>query len=449
MISRIGIAHQPGTLRKPVLRLTFLLVITGLISVSCEFEEPTSIWDLPDDQSADDAPVITDILPSDSSLAGVGEMRIVGEKFSGDMGQNVIFFNDTQAEVISDTETEIVIKTPTVTGDALAVRVARKGAYLFSNPMSYRIIPSVVKHAELGPTETPSSLAVDRNEYAYVTLATGFVRKIDPTGAAEDIGSSFIIAPGMKIGPDFDIYAMWNLRNRGQIWRFYLDTTVTIECDTTWADTTHTTYTDVTCDTTEDIFYTETSAFSFSEQGFDFDFDADGNLWAGTGTSLIHVTPDGSKTTADSYSGEVRTVRVIDGAVYALEGGEAGSQKILRSTISGAGSVGAQVQVLDLGAETDLAGVTVNNFTLSSAGDIYLATDDSASGLIVYYTDEGMFERFYPRMINTPLMYLAWGNGPFLYASYAPKAGSPAVLKIDVRKERAMQFSAPYYGREF
>ena len=449
MISRKGIAHPMITSRKSTVWFTLLIVTAVLFSVSCELEEPTSIWDLPDDPAAGDTPVITSIMPTDSSMAGVGEIQIAGEDFSDEMGANVVFFNDTQAEVVSDSETEIVILTPELTGDNLAVRVARQGAYLFSDAVSYRVIPSVVTHAELGPSEIPNSLGTDRDEFTYVSLATGYIRKVDRTGAAEDIKVPFLNA-SLKVGPDFDIYALWNLRSRGQLYRYYLDTTLAIECDTTWI--TDTTWTEVTCDTTEDVFYAEDIFVTFNTErleGLDFDFDSDGNLWVGASTSLMHVTPDGSKTTADSYSDNVRGVRVVDGDVYVLEGSNVGSQKIIRSPITGAGTLGAQSVVLDFGTEADMAGVTVFNFTLSDAGDIYLATDDSESGLIVYYTDTDVFERFYPRMIETPLMYLGWGNGPFLYASYAPAVGSPAVLKIDVRKERAMQFSAPYYGREF
>jgi hypothetical protein len=448
MISRKGIGHEPETLRKLVSRFALPLAIAGLFSVSCELEEPTSIWDLPDDPTAEDTPVITSILPIDSSMAGVGEIRIVGENFSSELGANVIFFNDTRAEVISDSETEIVIKTPKVTGDALMVRVARKGGYLLSNAAPYRIIPSVVAHGVLSGSEKAVCLTVDRDENTYASLKTGVVRTIDRLGGAEDFATAFLGAPAMKVGPENDLYILWTFRGNGRVSRFYQDTTFTIKCDTVW-NVDSTSYS-LDCDTSATVFYDDDTYNNVVGAGFDLDFDSDTILWVGSGTELTSVTPDGSKNSADSYSADVRSVRVFNNYVYVLEGSEAGSQKIWRSPILAGGAVGAREEVVDLGTEETMTGVAVHNFTLSSSSDIYMATDDTTAALAVYYTDTDACERFYPRMIPGPLSYLAWGNGPFLYASFTPAGNAtPVIYKIDVRKERAMQFSAPYYGRQY
>jgi len=401
--------------------LIFLLSLLGLILVGCEFEEPTSIWDLPDDPSAADAPVITRIVPADSNMAGVGQITIYGSKFSPDLGVNLVFFDDTRAEIVSNSDTAIVIKTPLVTGDDLKVKISRQGAFLFSDAVLYRIIPSVVTHGALIGGETPSSITVDEKENVYASLASNYVRKIAPDGGAEDFKAPFLNAPGMKIGPGNVLYALWNLRRKGQISLF--DSTGTYGAAGT----------------------TDNRFVSLSKEGFDLDFDPDSNLWVAAGATVVHVAQDGSMTTADTYTDNVTSVRVHSDNVYVIETSGTGEQTLWRSALLGGGTLGAREAVLDFSSVEELAGVTVYSFTFSSSGDIYLATDDTTSAVIVYYADTDSFEPLYPGLIQPPLVYLGWGTDSYLYAS---RPAGPQILKIDVRRERARQYSAPYCGRE-
>ncbi|UCD39030.1 MAG: IPT/TIG domain-containing protein [Fidelibacterota bacterium] len=445
MISVKGRPQQQGSGTRSHIAFLLLLAVAGILAIRCDFEKPTSIWELPDDESAADGPAITGILPADSSIAGVGEIRIEGIRFSTELEQNLVFFDDTRAEIVSFSDTEIIVKSPRVAGDAVKVRVSRGGAFMFSNVVEYRMIPSVVTLGTLLAAEAPAGIAVDAGGNVSVSLATGIVRRFTPAGSA-DYDAPFLSALGMKIGPDDHAYALWNLRRRAQVNIFSsegtyvipVDTTVTITCDTITS----------ICDTTTTVNYTDWRFAGLGKEGFDLDFDADTNLWVANATELTRIKPDGSSSTEGTYTDTMTSVRVYDDYVYFIETSSLGGQKLARSPLHSGGTLGSREEVYDFSAIEELAGVTIYSFTFSSAGDLYLATDDSVSAIFVNYADTGNFEHFYPGLIDPPILYLGWGIGSFLYASRA-KLGAPQILKIDVRRERVPQYSAPYHGREF
>ncbi|MFB0515530.1 MAG: IPT/TIG domain-containing protein [Candidatus Neomarinimicrobiota bacterium] len=405
---------RPGKSFYPLLIIAFSLL--GLIIVGCEFEEPTSIWDLPDDPDATTTPVVTNVEPADWNMAGIGVMRIIGSNFSATADSNVVFFNDTRAEIVSASNAVITIKTPLLVGDSLKIKVARLGAYLFSSPVYYRILPSVVSYGTLLASELPAAITVDSDENVYVSLQSNILRKIAPDGILEDYDATFFQSDGMKVGPGGLVYATWNLRKRGRV--SYFDTT---GVQTDWV--------------------------AFGKEAYDLDFDQDSSLWVALATDLVRVKPDGSQSTMDTYSYDLSSVRIYDGYVYVMEtDASTGAQKLWRSAIQGDGSLGTKQLVLDFSSIDKFTGVTINCFTFSSSGDIYFATDAATSALIVYYAAEDIFEYFYPGLIKPPITYFGWGTDSYLYAS-KPTTGAPQILKIDVRLERVKQYSAPYYGR--
>lgn len=378
---------------------------------NCENNYPPSLWD--PNAPTKPAPVIDEVIPHDSTYAGVGEIIIKGSNFSPTPEENLVFFDGNRAEVISASETQLTIKSPNVIGDSLQIKIAVQGAELFSNPVWYKLKAAVAVIGNLAENkDVAHAIAVDKDGNIYVSIEGKTIKKITSDGTTTHYADvTFFKANGMKMGPGNTLYAAFAAGRRKQI-------------------------STVAPDGSENTFVT------FSTGPQDLDFDDSGNIWVSSGKDIYLVKPDKSKTKIKSFAITLKTVRVYNGYLYVSgEDESTGEAKIWRCEIQGE-TLGAEEEVLDIAAASWLEGATVYSFTFSADGKMFLATDHTDDAVFVYNMDDGSHEIFFSGLIAPTINGLSWSEGQLLFAIQLLESYSN-VLKIDTGK-----YGAPYYGRQ-
>ncbi len=400
-----------------------LLLLVGLMG--CGQEPAKSLFD-PNEPSRP-TPVISSIVPPDSSLAGVGEIVVNGQNFSPKPEENFVFFNEVVATVLEASESRLKISSPKIVGDSIRIKIAVHGAELFSNPVYYKLVPAVSDFGKIFEGDVAYGIASDRdgNVFVFVQGRTRSIKKMAPDGTTTDFAStSFLRANAMKMGPNDLLY----VAPSGRIKRI-----------ATFA-----------ADGTEGTFVS-LGAPTLPEPR-DLDFDSDGNLWVVGGSILFRITPDKSVTQAATFPVQLRTVRIFDNFVYVAGRNPAtGEEKIWRSEIQGDTLKPAEV-VLDVAAAAWLDGASVQTLTFSENGEMFLgvtapATETpDANGLFVLRPD-GSHDVWYPGLIAPEIYALSWGPGQSLFAVRQFENTDTNELNSQVYKIKMARSGAPYYGR--
>ena len=147
-------------------RLSLVLVLAACVA-ACDSGPASSIYD-PDHESLA-PPEITAMDPAGEALAGVSEVTLTGANFSPVAEDNLVYFSDVRAPVLSANPTRLVVRSPNVPGEH-AVRATVIGAEFYSNPVAYTLRPAVEEFGDVQDFEEPFALAVDADGTVYVSL---------------------------------------------------------------------------------------------------------------------------------------------------------------------------------------------------------------------------------------------------------------------------------------
>jgi len=398
---------------KKVILAVLLLTTIILFFLNCQNENPDSIFD-PDVVNGS-TPIVNDVSPKDSAYASVGQITITGQNFSTDASNNLVFFDGEKAEIIAASATQLTVKPPLIVGDTLEIKVSVRGAQFFSEPFPYRLKPAVLVWGNLMDTNSKGyAIAADLTGNVYVDIEGKIIKKINLNGEAGHYADvTFLKANGMKMGPDTTLYAAYGA---GRVKK--ISTIATDQTEGTFA--------------------------SFGDVPQDLDFDADGNVWAAAGDDVYFVKfDDGSATAVKAFPVALKTVRVFDGYLYISGKSEdTGEAKIWRCEILSE-TLGDEEVVLDIAATSWLTGVTVNAFTFSADGEMYLATDAIPDAIFAYNIITGDYEPLFPGLIEANIFALCWDETNYLYAIQQFETASN-VLRLDMDEK----VGAPYYGRK-
>ena len=393
--------------RKSVLLLLTLGVVVALVA-GCENKYPPSIWQ-PEYKGRPD-PVITAVEPPDGSFAGIGHVKLIGKNFSPNKEENHVYFNGTEATVLSASETELVVLAPNLPADSIRIKVRVVGALLFGEYFPYRLESAVVEYGDFTEYDDAYGIACDKSENLYVSLAGKKIIKVAPDGTQERYGTTLVDkASNMKMGPDGYLYYVNIL---SYVFR-------------------------VSPQGTDELFA------SLPGGAFDLDFDSLGNIYCGgSGGALYRVKPDKSVESVADYSDiYIRSVRVYNGYVYV--GGKdnnTGGQAIWRNKLSAQGQLGQRELYFDWSSNLG-AGSDVLSMTFAEDGDLYVGTN-APEAIVVVHPDK-TFEPLYPGVLEPETYAMSWGNDVYLYVnrrSDDPK--KKRILRINMQKK-----GAPYYGR--
>lgn len=395
-------------------------VIIGLFA-GCDEEPPPSLITFP--TQGGPQPTIAALAPPNVALAGVTVVTITGANFSPVPGNNLVFFNQAQATVMSAAATQLVVKAPNVVDTIVYVKIAVQGAELFSEPFTYRLDPAVVAFGGIpNVVEVPAGITCDNQGNVYVSLQTEVggglgVKKVTPGGVRSDFGGTGVAFwSSLKIGPADTLFAA---RNLAALFSILPGGTSPI-----W------------------------KRLDPQNAGgiFDFDFDQQLNIWAAGSRDSVYRVARSKDVKSFRFPGIIRAVRVfqnflyVGGLVYAADTLE----KIVRFPIISSDSLGpAEIYFNFSEAFPIPSEPRVNALTFAADGDLFVGTDSAASTIVIVHPDRTA-EPFYPGLLTGRAVSFGWGIGPELYVSTTGSiAAHKRILRINTER-----LGAPYYGRQ-
>jgi hypothetical protein len=402
-------------------------MIGVFMMTGCENDTPDSIYD-PNEEGLP-APVIQNMVaePTDngSALAGLSEITITGQNFSSIPENNLVYFNDSQAEVLSASNTQIVIKTPPTVGDSIRVRITVAGSEFFADLIYYKVVPAVQEIGLFKEDDLGLLLAADGNENLFLGLRSKMIKKVDPTYATTE----YFIKPYLN----------------GNSMRYYAEKDALLFSIA---------FGRVKYITTFLPDGTEGEKYTFRSEPTGFDFGPDGNIWVAVGQSLYQLNPaDGSDEEILDVGVDIEKVRVFNGYVYFSNSDNVEQTATIWKAEIQDGSLAAPEEVLALTASDWLEGYAINDFTFAQDGTLYLVSDHPEYGLWRYNETDGSHGTVYENLLSADFLgaefqsmdALTWGNDRFLYVVQILNTAGVETMKL--WKVNMLKSGAIYYGR--
>ena len=392
------------------------IAIQGIILVAavlfmlagCENDYPPSLYD-PNSKGTNTA-VIAAVDPASVALSGVTVITITGANFSTIKEDNLVYFNAVKGTVLDASATQLTVRAPIYAADSIAIRIAVKGAALFSNSWRYKLEPAQEIAFKLGATDVPYAICVDAEGSLYASMvisntAVGVKKFVGGklTDFAPRGGETFYSS--LKIGPDNVLYGVRNVKGI---------------------------FTYKSGDAKPGVF-----ASTGLGNIVDIDFDANKNLWGvGNNPEIYRIKPDKS-IVKFAFKANLRAVRIYNNYLYAA-GILDNITRIWRFPFSGE-DLGAAEEVLNF-TEKVGGGSTIYCITFSADGYMYIGTDAAAAVYIL--SPSGSLEPLYPGQFVPKTYSFAWGKGADLFMTReAFGADVQTIIRINTQKE-----GAPTYG---
>ena len=92
---------------------------------------PNDVWDVND--LGKPTPKINNIFPTDSAFSGSDEVTIEGLNFHKSKDSIFVYFNKVLAEVLTTSETSIVVIPPNIVSDSVAIKVSVQEHLILQN----------------------------------------------------------------------------------------------------------------------------------------------------------------------------------------------------------------------------------------------------------------------------------------------------------------------------
>lgn len=432
------------------LKIAFTLSILSFAVFSCSDIPDNDVYPAAFGEGA--TPVITAVSPADSTLAGVGNIEIIGRNFSPVLSENFVYFGkDFRANLLEGDENRLLVASPNLAG-SMKIKVSTLNADLYSQQFpendtilvggeidtiienNYKLKPAV---ASIGNILTGASadeiygLAVDADENVFIYIgrlgaSKPKLKKLTPAGETIILSEElqFDRPNAMRMGPGGKMYiAVFAGRVKGI---FKLDQSGV-----------------------------STSFAATSTKPQDIDFDQNGNLWVVAEQNIIRISGDAAKNDIiESVEvNNLSAVRVYDGYLY-YAGNDltSGVQKIWKSEIQG-DILGSRDTVLNIANTSFPQNSIISSITFSENGKMYISFSQEERNIvnaIRVYDEAGGESVLYDGLVNSDVETMAWGNASNIYAIqqyYVTIEGAAKihsrVFRIDVGEQ-----GAPYFGRQ-
>jgi len=401
-----------------------MLILVALLSVGCSDNETTpSLYD--PNKPIGATPTIVALTPAGSALAGVAEITITGTNFSAVKEENTVYFNGVTATVLDASPTQLKVKAPSTILEDISVRVAVYKVAEFSNVVTYDLIAAVEPVFEFKDFEVPNGLTTDAAGNLYMSFTfqggTGGTKKLTPSGTLTEWAprGSETFHTALKWYNN-EIYAA---RRQKVLFKVVSATKPA----------------------------TYVSSSTLLGNIYDFDFDPDGNIWAGgnnTGAvaGIYSITP--SKVIKSfPFEADIKSVRIfkeinLDLYVY-IAARKDNEEAIFRAKIFSADSLGTIEKYFSLTEAfgIEYPAISVNAVTFAFDGDMVIGTNMTDPVVILH--PNKTHEILYPGLLSADATLFAWGPGNNLYYTRGVTASdAQIVIRVDMQKP-----GAPYYGR--
>lgn len=406
---------------KKLYKLLILVAALGLsILYSCSEETAPSLYDPGKYQFRED-PVINNIDPPGSALAGVTILTITGQNFSDVPGETNVYFNGVKGQILNVTTTQIQVKPPVVVADTVLVKVKVTGALNLSNTLIYKLTAAVVEVYKFDPNngEVPWAVTFDNSQNMVVSVEGKGVWKFN----GESNPNKSYIPKGaetrwntLRQFSNGEIYASKSLRG---IWKLREGVQPP---NAPWVATPSGTVL------------------------VDFDFDQNTNLWAVGSNNFIFRIKQDQTVTQFPFQAQLRAARVYNGSLY-VAGLKSGVEGIWKIPIDANGELGTEELYFSLTA--NFPGVKTNAITFSEDGDLFLGTDRSSNPIIIVKPDKSI-QTLYTGVIPAKnIISMYWPSGNFLYVTREAERDATSgslirnqtILKIDIQKPGANYYN--------
>lgn len=394
-----------------------ILTICALMCMGCEEDKTEAIFN--PDETAPFKPVINAVEPSGGALADYSEISISGQNFAASAAANKVYFNNVQAEILSASSGQLVVKAPDLSHDSLLIKVVVEGAFELATYGPYRLEAVSSTYGGFGNLDKIQRITLDKEENLYTFMDNKEFLKITPDGERSVLAEfRYPRVLDLKIGPNDSLYFV----------AFFL----------------------------RGLYRLSTSGgeieewIEFPNRINTLDFDKNQNIYsAGSKTGIYQVDPTGVVTTRGAHENfTIDVLRVYDDHVYFMgsysgSNAEFASNGIWRSPITSAeGDLGDIEEVLDFSATGDYAEVNHNAFTFSADGDLYVGT--SFDQPVLHQNTSGVIDSLYQGILVPTVVSMEWGNDTFMFLNVSnDDPNLSRVYKVQMLKE-----GAPYYGRE-
>jgi len=397
-----------------------ILLGFSILIFSCEEpDSPDSIWD--ENDQGGSTPIVDTVEPSQGAFAGIDTLMIIGQHFSENLSENLVYFNGMLGNVVGATSTSISVVPPNLVSDSVQISVAVQGSFVFGKYENlYTLSAAVLEYGPFDQFTDIYSLDLDRQENLIVSLnATPDAQfwMVDTNQDSAVWSSALAKASGMKLGPTGSIYFV-------NYQRFlYRDEQGTEKENT-------------------EIFK------RLNGNATDLDFDENGNLFlGGTGSTIDHVDiynedglTDGVSEAKNLDTLDLISLKVFNNFLYVLTTTVSSDQAIYKIPIlDNSGSLGDLELVFDWSNYTNKEASALC-LTLSESGDIFVGSDWTTQPLTMI--QNGSASGFYNTILTAPIVYMAWGNGNYLYVINKTE-DTNRVQKIDTRITGAGYFGRP------
>jgi hypothetical protein len=397
-----GPRRSPGRRAKQGTLCVVVVVLFSTFLLGCDTGPAETLFD-PDRPFRPD-PVISAVEPSNSSLAGVGTITIMGENFSPNPEENLVYFGNRRVTVVEASETQLTVQPPPEPGENLDLRVNVIGAEQFSNTTDYTLLAAVEEFGGVGDFEESSAIVTDEEGNVYVSMfasnASAGIQRISPDGTREPYIDTPFRWDALQVGDDGTVYGVRNVR---AIFRFAPGG----GAQEVWA----------VAPNTADRFVAMAQDEAF--------------IWvAGFGGSIYRVDAGGVLENF-SVEGDVRALVIHEDFLYAATT-QNGTSSVVRFPVDN-GELGASETFFDV---TEFAGPGVEALSLAATeeGALFVGTDGDDPLMLV--EPDGSGDVFYPGLMDPPAFSLAWGEGSTLYMSRTDVVGMPSrIIKINTQRE--------------
>lgn len=385
-------------------KLLLISATIALVGFSCN-KEGTSLYD-PNYEPSRPDPVISSISPASGYIAGVDSIIVTGLNFSTDQDETLIDFGGSPGQILSATETELVVRPGLTVGDNVPVRVSVRFAEFFSNTIEYKLEAAFQYVNGFSASYSPiSAIAVDVNDNIYGIIETGGVtryRKIAPDGT---VSIDNLNAPGDTDGNNQPLPAAQTMRFTEYASMTSIGNDVLLMTNRNLRAIFQKTFGD---NAREGVW----AASSVSAAAFaDKVVDDKGFLWVvGNNVNIHRFDLDTKAESLFPFTANLTSVAIGENKLFV--GGRVNEvSQIWSFDVDASGNLSNGSLFYDISANFNNA--NIQNIILDANQNVFVATNNPLNNIIRVGPD-GSAEVYYPNRISNGIYDLEWGSGKFL-----------------------------------
>jgi hypothetical protein len=335
-------------------------------------------------------PSLTTIIPANAAVAGVNTITIQGQNFSDSLSDMAVYFNTTQAEILSLSKTSITVRRPNMYDPAAVIKVVSSKAYVAAKVSPYQVDQVLDKYGMFADNINLAGISFNGDTmYAVASNAPYTIWKVTPDG----VKTTFIdtvkgggVPAGIRIHNGTLYWLSGPLLGYYRIYKIDLSTRVLSLYEKSSAQARQTKIADFG---PNNYLYASGMTSTFVSAGLFI-------LRPPASASDTSVAP----TVVTGYAAEiVRDIRVNGNYCYVASTTTAApAAKIYRHLIGGSGaSLGARELVFDLG-KTQFSSRTLKSISFAASGTMYITTEAANPLLVV--TSDSTADYFYKEIMS-------------------------------------------------